>query len=204
MMTTLLSAILSGAVALAQTTPPTPPTVPQSPPAVVTQPAPAAPIGPAAEQAVPRIVTTPGNEGAAIPGAAAVTPGSTAAPGTTGAPAPATAAPRPQGLFDSPFIIIMLGVLGLMLVTTVMGGRKEKKKRAALMNSLETGDRVMTLGGIIGTVTEIKDDEVLVRVDEGSNTRIRFARSAVQQILRKSSAPASTTEAKPAKEAVNA
>ena len=34
-----------------------------------------------------------------------------------------------------------------------------------------------------GTVVEAKDDEVLVKVDESSNTKIRFARSAIHQVI---------------------
>jgi preprotein translocase subunit YajC len=50
----------------------------------------------------------------------------------------------------------------------VLGGRKEKKKRAALMASLKKHDKVQTVGGIIGTVVELTAEEVVLRVDETS------------------------------------
>ena len=93
----------------------------------------------------------------------------------------------PTSLLGSPLVLIV-AMLVLITITTAFGGRKDKKKRAEMMASLKRQDRVQTLGGIIGTVVEIKDDEVVLRVDEGSNTRIRFAKSAIQQVLRESTA----------------
>src|SRR5690606_4607490 len=80
--------------------------------------------------------------------------------------------------------MIMLPMLLLLIVSSVMSGRKEKKKRAELMASLKKHDKVQTVGGIIGTVVELGADEVVLRVDDTSKTRIRFSRSAIQQILR--------------------
>ncbi len=78
----------------------------------------------------------------------------------------------------------MLGLLVFMMVTSMMSGRKEKKKRAEMMSSLKKRDRVQTVGGIIGTIVELKGDEIVLKVDEGSNTRIRFARTAVQSVVK--------------------
>lgn len=97
--------------------------------------------------------------------------------GSDGAGAP------PTGGIGSFFLPIMLGVLLLMIFSTVTSGRKQKKEREQLMNSLGKHDKVQTTAGIIGTIVELKDDSVLLRVDESGNTRIRFARSAVAQVL---------------------
>jgi preprotein translocase subunit YajC len=75
-------------------------------------------------------------------------------------------------------------VLLLVLVMTSMTGRKEKKRREALLTSVKRGDKVQTTAGIMGTIVELSDTEMTLRVDEGSNTRIRFSRAAVQQVLR--------------------
>ena len=45
---------------------------------------------------------------------------------------------------------------------------------------------MQTVGGIIGTVAEVKGDEVVVKIDESTNTKIRVVRSAIQQVLKKS------------------
>lgn len=110
-----------------------------------------------------------------------------AGPVGAGGAAPA----RQGGLSDFTPFALMGVLLVVMVATSVLGGRKEKKKREELLKALSTNDRVQTLGGIIGTVVELRDDEVVLRVDENTNTRIRFAKSAVQQVLRKHGTSAS-------------
>ena len=98
----------------------------------------------------------------------------TAAPGA----APASGAPGGPSL-----ILFFLPVLALIIFFQITAGRKEKKKREALLNAVKKNDKVITLGGMIGTVAEIRDDEIVLRVDENSNTKVRFTRSAIQQVL---------------------
>lgn len=78
-------------------------------------------------------------------------------------------------------MILMLVMVGVMLLTSIMAGKKDKKKRAELMTNLKKQDKVQMLGGIIGTVVEIGDDDtVVLKVEEG---RIRFHKSSIQGIL---------------------
>lgn len=55
--------------------------------------------------------------------------------------------------------IIMFCVLGaffvLMIVMTIVPQRKQKKKMDAMMSSLAVGDKIMTIGGFVGTITDI-------------------------------------------------
>ncbi|MCL4742165.1 MAG: preprotein translocase subunit YajC [Phycisphaerales bacterium] len=92
----------------------------------------------------------------------------------------------PPSMFGGSFIFILLGLMVFMLVMTAMQGRKEKRRVAEMLSSLKKGDRVQMIGGMQGVIHEIKDDFVLLRVDEHTNTRIRFARSAVQTVLKES------------------
>jgi preprotein translocase subunit YajC len=98
---------------------------------------------------------------------------STGAPGTTG------------GAGGTPNLLLPLLALMIvfMLVFSIFGQRRERKKREQLISSVRKHDKVQTIGGVIGSVVEVTDAEVLLKVDESSNTRIRFARSAVQQVL---------------------
>ncbi len=126
---------------------------------------------------------------APIIGRPAGSSGEAAPLGTTqqsGAPVgPGQPAPAPGGGMQ--LFFIMFGVLALMIFMQMSAGRKEKKRRAAMMASLGRHDRVQMMGGIIGTVMEVHDDEVVIKVDEATNTRIRFARTSVQTILKKAS-----------------
>lgn len=87
----------------------------------------------------------------------------------------------PSGLLP----MLLFGFLIFMVITMVMSGRKEKKARAELLSSLAKHDKVQTAGGMIGTIVEIKGEEVVLKVDENTNTKVRFSRSSVTAILKK-------------------
>jgi preprotein translocase YajC subunit len=74
----------------------------------------------------------------------------------------------------------MFGMLALLILLSVFTGRKEKKRRAAMMASLKKQDKVLMSGGIVGIVTDLTDDEIVIRSEEA---RLRFTRAAVQTIL---------------------
>jgi preprotein translocase subunit YajC len=105
----------------------------------------------------------------------------TSAPGTT--PAPQQAPGGLGGLGMIPLIVLMVVVMMLM---TTLTGRKEKKKRQALMDAMGKGDKVLTIGGQIGVIDAIRDGEVVLRIDENSNAKARFTKASIQQILESS------------------
>ena len=92
-------------------------------------------------------------------------------------------APPPAG--DSALLFMFLPIVLLMILFSVFGQRKEKKKREAMLGSIKKHDRVRTIGGVIGAVVEIKPDTIVLKVDESSNTRMTFTRDAVQQVMEK-------------------
>jgi preprotein translocase subunit YajC len=89
---------------------------------------------------------------------------------------------------------MFLILIGVMLFS-MMSGRKDKRKREDMLSSLGKQDKIQTVGGIIATVADVKGDEVLIRVEEGSNVRIRISRSAVQQVLRRGKQKESSSDA---------
>lgn len=50
--------------------------------------------------------------------------------------------------------------------------RKQQKELENFRNALQKGDKVVTIGGIYGTVAEIKEDSVLIEVDNGVKIRV--------------------------------
>lgn len=54
---------------------------------------------------------------------------------------------------------VMIAVIGvffvLMIVMTIIPQRKQKKKMEQMMSSLSVGDKIMTIGGFVGTISEI-------------------------------------------------
>lgn len=87
----------------------------------------------------------------------------------------------PGGLGGMMLPLILVFVV--LMIFTMGSGRKEKKRRAQMLTSLQKNAKVQTVGGVLGTVVEVRDDEVVVKVDENSNTRMRFAKSAINSVL---------------------
>jgi preprotein translocase subunit YajC len=103
------------------------------------------------------------------------------APGGGGAGGGAGQAPPPGG-FGGGFLLLIMGMFIFLIVTQIFAGRKEKKRREEMLGSLGRHDRVQTSGGMIGTIVEVKDDEVLLKIDEASNTKARFATAGVRGV----------------------
>lgn len=120
--------------------------------------------------------------------------GGAAGNGATGAPGNGTGAPPPRsGGFD-PTFLLLFGVIFALIIFTMFGNRKERKKREQMLSALKKHDRVQTVGGVIGSVVDVKSNVVVLKVDESSNTRMTFARSAIQQVLSESDAKKSEQE----------
>lgn len=90
---------------------------------------------------------------------------------------------QPRSPFDGMFFIFLLGILVLMFFFSMRSQSKEKKRRQQMLEALKKGDRVQTVGGIIGTIADVRENEVVLKVDEGANVKLRFARSAIQTVV---------------------
>lgn len=82
----------------------------------------------------------------------------------------------------SPFSpLILFGILGALFWFVIIRPQsREKKRHAELLAEMKKNDRVVSIGGIIGTVADLSADgrSVTLKVDE--NTRIKMLRSAIQ------------------------
>jgi preprotein translocase subunit YajC len=72
-----------------------------------------------------------------------------------------------------PFLLIF----GIFYLLLIMPMRKRQKKHQELLSKLTKGDRVITSGGIFGTVVEAEGDVLTIRIAD--NVKIQVARSAV-------------------------
>lgn len=89
----------------------------------------------------------------------------------------------PAPMFNNSFLGLVLLMVVAMIVFSLLGQRRDRKRRQAMLSAIKKHDRVQTTGGVIGSVVELKSDTVVLKVDESSNTRITFARNAIQQVL---------------------
>ncbi len=87
--------------------------------------------------------------------------------------------PGGRGTFGS-YNLIFLGLMFvLMYMILFRGPRKKQQQHKQMVQSLAKNDKVRTIGGIIGTIVDIKDDEITLKVDESNNTKIKVLPSAI-------------------------
>jgi preprotein translocase subunit YajC len=114
-----------------------------------------------------------------LPGETALGDGTTAVPGGSGS----ATGNGGGGVFNSSFMVVLVMMFLAMIIFSFMGQRRDRKKREAMISAVKKHDKVQTVGGLIGSVVEVKTDTVVLKVDESANTRITFARSSIQQVL---------------------
>ncbi len=90
---------------------------------------------------------------------------------------------QPSGAATFFPIALMVAVVAFMLLTSRSQKKREKRERDDMLARLSKNDRVVTVGGVIGTINSVKDDEVIVKVDESTNTKMTFQKTAIQRIL---------------------
>ena len=101
----------------------------------------------------------------------------------------AAAAEAPEGGANSSSAIFAFApwiVMGVLFYVMLI--RPERKKRAeldGLLTGLKKNDRVVTIGGIFGTVVNAPQgsEDVTLKVDESTNTRLRVLRSSISRVV---------------------
>lgn len=75
-------------------------------------------------------------------------------------------------------IILMFAIFYFLLIRPQ---QKRNKERNAMLSALKKGDRVITIGGIHGSIVDLTDDKVTLKVND--QTRITFERSAINAVV---------------------
>jgi preprotein translocase subunit YajC len=91
------------------------------------------------------------------------------------------------GLLDGliqmlPMILVLFGLFYFLMIRPQS---KERQKRQDMLGAIKKNDRVLTIGGIYGVVMNVhkEADEVILRVDETSNTKLRVSLSAIARVV---------------------
>jgi preprotein translocase subunit YajC len=77
------------------------------------------------------------------------------------------------------YVVLLAAIFYVMVIVPQ---RKRAKERQQLINSLKVKDEIVTMGGIYGTVTSIKEDIIFLKVDE--KTTVRLAKDAVGAVVK--------------------
>jgi preprotein translocase subunit YajC len=76
-----------------------------------------------------------------------------------------------------PFILIFV----IFYFIIIMPARKKQKQHQSLVSSLQGGERVVTSGGIYGTVTRVLEDRFEIEVDKG--TKLQIAKGSISGVI---------------------
>lgn len=76
-----------------------------------------------------------------------------------------------------PFLFIFAAMYFLMIAPQ----RKKEKQRKEMINAVKVGDKVVTIGGIFGTITAVKEDRFHLKVDD--STRLEMLKSSIQEVI---------------------
>lgn len=84
----------------------------------------------------------------------------------------------PQGGGSS--MLLMFLLLAVFWVIMIVPQRRQQKKRAEMLNALKKGDKVITIGGIHGEITELGDEDIRIRIAD--KVEIKLTKGSVSRV----------------------
>jgi preprotein translocase subunit YajC len=79
--------------------------------------------------------------------------------------------------------LIPLGLMfAIMYFLVIMPQQRQRKKMQAMLAELKAGDKIITSGGIYGTINGIDGDSVILKISSEPQVKIRIARAAIAQV----------------------
>ena len=84
----------------------------------------------------------------------------------------------------SQMIPALVAIMALFYFMLIRPERKKQQSHQTMLSELKKNDRVVTVGGIHGTVTNVhrEADEVVLKIDEATNTKIRVTVSSIARV----------------------
>jgi len=90
--------------------------------------------------------------------------------------------PPPQGgLFGGNFLFIMAAMFAIIYFFMIRPEQKKQKERQKMLSALKKGDKVLTIGGLVGVITLVKDTTYIVKSGEGAAFEI--TKSAISSLI---------------------
>jgi preprotein translocase subunit YajC len=83
-----------------------------------------------------------------------------------------------QGFGGSAPLLMMVAIFGIFYVLLIMPQQRRQKKWQAMLKEIKPGDKVITSGGLSGTIMSAKDDTLILRVPP-DNIKLEVARSSI-------------------------
>lgn len=99
-----------------------------------------------------------------------------------------------DNLLQMAWPFILMGVIFYVMIYRPQ--KRDQKKRSEMLDSLKVGTNIVTIGGILGTITKVQEDKVRIKVAEGVEFHIR--KSAVGGVITSAFTKKESKKEKPA------
>jgi preprotein translocase subunit YajC len=83
------------------------------------------------------------------------------------------------------FMIMMMALLAIMYFLMIRPNQKREKERREMLAAVAKGDKVVTSGGICGSVVGLSEKTVVLKVSDEPNVKMEFLRGAISQVTSK-------------------
>jgi len=88
----------------------------------------------------------------------------------------------PQGNPMMQFLPLLIIMFAIMYFLIIRPQKTKEKKRLELISNVRKQDRIVTTGGVHGVVTSVKENEVLIRVDDAKDVKLKIDKSAITSV----------------------
>ncbi len=78
-----------------------------------------------------------------------------------------------------PLLIIMFAIMYFLIIRPQ---KQKEKKRLEMISNVRKQDKIVTSGGVHGVVVSVKENEVVVRVDDAKDVKLRIDKSAITSV----------------------
>jgi preprotein translocase subunit YajC len=94
--------------------------------------------------------------------------------------APQGGAEAPSGPAAFVNFLPLVAIVAIFYFLIIRPQNKKQKETQKMLSALKKGDKIVTIGGIHGTIQSVKESTVIVRIDD--NTKLEFSRSAISSV----------------------
>lgn len=83
-------------------------------------------------------------------------------------------------------LLYIVGLFAILYFLMIRPQQQRQKKHQEMISSIKTNDKVITIGGIYGTIEKIKDNSIILEVAD--NVQMEFLKTAISQVVNQAEA----------------
>ena len=80
------------------------------------------------------------------------------------------------------FLQLLIIMFAIMYFLIIRPKKQKEKKRLAMISNVRKQDKIVTSGGVHGVIVTVKENEVVIRVDDAKDVKLRIDKSAITSV----------------------